>query len=182
MTSETTGIESSVVRSMSGNAGVGRTEVARESAKAFVDVMPPLYPGLVRRLVLVVGDREDAEDLAQDAYERAYRAWPRFDGRDPRAWLYTIALRLAFNHLDRRRRWGRIVSRSAPHESWTDDSDPDLLSALNSLETRVRACLLLHSVDGYTVGEIAEMLGEPIGTVSSRLSRGRAALKAALTG
>jgi len=46
---------------------------------------------------LVLGVREEAEDVAQDAYERAYRSWDGFDGRDPRAWLYTIGLRLAFN-------------------------------------------------------------------------------------
>jgi RNA polymerase sigma-70 factor (ECF subfamily) len=155
------------------------SRVARESAQPFEVVMAPLYPGLVRRLVLVLGSREDAEDVAQDAYERAYRAWSKFDGRDPRAWLHTIALRLAFNQLERRRVLGRIIARSAAVE-WTDDVDPDLLSALNSLEPRTRACLLLNCLDGYSVKEIAAILREPPGTVSSRLSRARATLRVAL--
>ena len=141
--------------------------------------MAPLYPALVRRLVLVLGVREDAEDIAQEAYERAFQAWDRFDGRDPRAWLYTIALRLAFNHLKRRRRWAAILDRS-PRPAWTDQVDPDLWSALSNLDPRARATLLLNTLDGYTLAEIAAMLDEPAGTVSSRLSRARAALRTTL--
>ena len=143
--------------------------------------MAPLYPALVRRLVLVLGVREDAEDIAQEAYERAFRAWAAFDGRDPRAWLYTIALRLAFNQLKRRRRWAAILDRS-PHQAWTDHVDPDLWAALNHLEPRARATLLLNALDGYTFAEIGAMLGEPEGTVSSRLSRSRATFRATLDG
>ena len=62
------------------------------------------YPGLVQRLTLVLHDAEEAKDVAQETYMRAFRAWERFDGSDVRAWLHTIGLRLAFNHLSRRRR------------------------------------------------------------------------------
>ncbi len=141
--------------------------------------MAPLYPALVRRLVLVLGVREDAEDIAQEAYERAFRTWHRFDGRDPRAWLYTIALRLAFNQLKRRRRLMAILDRSI-HQAWTDTVDPDLWSALEAIDPRSRATLLLNTIDGYTLAEISTMLGEPEGTVSSRLSRARAALRRSL--
>jgi RNA polymerase sigma-70 factor (ECF subfamily) len=146
---------------------------------AFERTMAPLYPALVRRLVLVLGVREDAEDIAQEAYVRAFRAWKGFDGRDPRAWLHTIALRLAFNHLKRRRRWAAILDRS-PRQAWTDHVDPDLWAALNDMEPRARATLLLSALDGYTLAEIAAMLNEPEGTVSSRLSRARAALRTTL--
>ena len=146
---------------------------------AFAITMAPLYSGLVRRLVLVLGVREEAEDVAQDAYERAYRSWDGFDGRDPRAWLYTIGLRLAFNQLKRRHRWAAILVRSTS-QAWRDDVDPDLWSALKAMEPRARATLLLNTLDGYTLAEIAAMLGEPEGTVSSRLSRARLALREAL--
>ncbi|MDQ3554442.1 MAG: RNA polymerase sigma factor, partial [Chloroflexota bacterium] len=63
----------------------------------FEDAVLALHPALVRRLALVVGDPYEAEDLAQETLMRAFKAWPRFDGRDVRAWLYTIGLRLAFN-------------------------------------------------------------------------------------
>lgn len=141
--------------------------------------MAPLYPALVRRLVLVLGVPEDAEDVAQTAYERAFRAWRTFDGRDPRAWLYTIALRVAFNELKRRRRWAGLLTWSQD-QAWVDRVDPDLWSALNGLAPRARATVLLNAVDGYTVAEIGAMFGEPEGTVSSRLSRSRAALRASL--
>jgi RNA polymerase sigma-70 factor (ECF subfamily) len=156
-----------------GAGGVDAAETAFEAAVA------PLYPALVRRLVLVLGVREDAEDIAQEAYERAFRGWKGFDGRDPRAWLYTIALRLAFNQLKRRRRWAAILERS-PRAEWIDPIDPDLWSALSNIVPRARATLLLNALDGYTLAEIAVMLGEPEGTVSSRVSRARAVLRAAL--
>jgi RNA polymerase sigma-70 factor (ECF subfamily) len=141
--------------------------------------MAPLYPALVRRLVVVLGIREDAEDIAQEAYERAFRAWSTFDGRDERAWLYTIALRLAFNQLKRRRRWAAFLD-SSPSEAWSDLVDPDLWSALSAIDPRARATLLLNTLDGYTLAEIAAMLAEPEGTVSSRLSRARASLRKSL--
>ena len=126
--------------------------------------------------MLVLGDPDDAQDVAQDAYLKAYRSWSRFDGADARAWLYTIALRLAFNHLRSRRRWlavlGRIESRP-----WADPSDPDLWAAIRGLDRRTRSALLLNVLDGYTHAEIAEMLAVPEGTVASWISRGRATLR-----
>ncbi len=94
-----------------------RAEVAREPA-AFEAAVRPLYPSLVRRLVMLLGNEHDAEDVAQDAYLAAFRAWARFDGTDVRAWLYTIALRLAFNQLRRRKRWLDRVWCVEP-EAWT---------------------------------------------------------------
>jgi RNA polymerase sigma-70 factor (ECF subfamily) len=131
---------------------------------------------LVRRLVLVLGDPHDAEDVAQDAYLKAFRSWDRFDGSDARAWLYTIALRLAFNHLRGRRRWLAAIGRIEPRP-WTDPSDPDLWTALRALDVRTRTALLLNIVDGYTQAEIARMLSVPEGTVASWISRGRASLR-----
>ena len=136
----------------------------------------PHYANLVRRLVLVLGDPHDAEDIAQDAYLKAYRSWDRFDGVDVRAWLYTIALRLAFNQLRGRRRWLAAIGRIEPRP-WTDPADPDLSAALGTLDVRTRSALLLNLVDGYTQAEIARMLSVPEGTVASWISRGRAALR-----
>jgi RNA polymerase sigma factor (sigma-70 family) len=93
-----------------------------------------------------------------------------------RAWLYTIGLRLAFNHKRGRKRWlaanGRLESRT-----WADPSDPDLWAALATLDARTRSALLLNVLDGYTHAEIAAMLSVPEGTVASWLSRGRTALR-----
>jgi RNA polymerase sigma-70 factor (ECF subfamily) len=162
-------------------AAAGR--VARDDPAAFDAAVRPFYAPLVRRLVVVLGDERDAEDIAQDAYLRAFRAWDRFDGGDVRAWLYTIALRLAFNQLRRRRReLGILAGRLARAEPapWVDRSDPDLWAALTELDRRTRAALLLSVLDGYTHREIAAMLGVPEGTVASWISRGRSALRARL--
>jgi RNA polymerase sigma-70 factor (ECF subfamily) len=146
---------------------------------AFEAAVRPHYAPLVRRLVLVLGDEHDAEDIAQDAYLRAFRSWDRFDGADSRAWLYTIALRLAFNQVRRRRRWLGILGRTEP-APWTDRSDPDLWEALRRLDGRTRAALLLNVLDGYTHREIAAMFAVPEGTVASWISRGRAVLRTEL--
>jgi RNA polymerase sigma-70 factor (ECF subfamily) len=116
----------------------------------------------MRRLVVVLGDERDAEDVVQDAYLRAFRSWEHFDGTDVRAWLYTIALRLAFNQVRRRRRWLAILGRTEP-APWTDRSDPDLWDALRKIDGRTRAALLLNVLDGYTHREIAAMFEVPEG-------------------
>ncbi len=98
-----------------------------------------------------------------------------------RAWLYTIALRLAFNQLRGRRRWLRRPAGSDA-TTWDDIVDPDLLTALRELEPRRRSALLLNAVDGYTQSEVARILGVPEGTVASWISRDRATLRARLRG
>lgn len=149
---------------------------SKEDSGAFEAAVQPHYSALVRRLVLVLGNEQDAQDVAQDAYLNAFRSWERFDGADVRAWLYTIALRLAFNHLRGRRRWLAAIQRIEPR-TWQDPSDPDLWAALHTLDVRTRAALLLNVVDGYTHAEIAQMLSVPQGTVASWVSRGRASLR-----
>lgn len=141
----------------------------------FEATIAPHYDGLVRRLALIVGDPEEARDLAQTAYLPAFEAWRTFDGRDARAWLYTIGINLAINEVRRRRRW-RWRS-TASEATWAMRVDPDLWSAISGLETRHRAALLLNVLDGYTQAEIARILGVPPGTVASWLSRAKARLR-----
>ena len=152
-----------------------------EDPRVFETAVHPYYAGLVRRLVMVLGDEQDAQDVAQDAYLRAFRSWARFDGVDVRAWLYTIALRLAFNHLRGRRRWLAAIQRVEPRP-WADTVDPDLWAAVGRLDARTRAALLLNVIDGYTHAEIARILGVPDGTVASWISRGRTDLRRELQG
>lgn len=151
----------------------------REAADTFELAVTPHYAPLVRRLVLVLGNEAEAQDVAQEAYLQAFRSWARFDGTDVRAWLYTIGLRLAFNELRRRRRWLAAIGRLRP-PAWHDPADPDLAAALQSIEPRARAALLLSLVDGYTHAEISAMFSVPTGTVASRISRARVQLRAIL--
>jgi RNA polymerase sigma-70 factor (ECF subfamily) len=134
------------------------------------------YPSLVRRLSLVIGDPEEARDVAQTACLQAYRAWPRFDGRDVRAWLYTIGLRLAFNELRRRARHAVLPSAPEP-TTWQPEVESDLWTALRELEPQPRAALLLHIVDGFSHAEVGAILGVPTGTAASWISRTKARLR-----
>jgi RNA polymerase sigma-70 factor (ECF subfamily) len=143
----------------------------------FEAAVAPHYPALLQRLTLVLRDPHAAEDAAQEAYLRAYRAWARFDGADVRAWLYTIGLRVAFNELRRRRRWSLLQRPMAPSPAWQPATDPDLWAAVGTLEPRHRAALVLHVVDGYTQAEVGSMLGVPAGTVGSWISRDKALLR-----
>jgi RNA polymerase sigma-70 factor (ECF subfamily) len=173
-----------------GAAVGGRLSASAEAAArrtgpaAFEAAVRPHYANLVRRLVVVLGDPADAEDTAQEAYLRAFRSWDRFDGADVRGWLYTIALRLAFNQLRRHRRrvaaMRHFTPRHVEEPTWTDPADPDLWAALARLDARTRSALLLNVVDGYTQREIAGMLDVAEGTVASWLSRARATLRADL--
>ena len=149
--------------------------------EAFAQAVAEHYPSLVRRLTTVVGDRESALDLAQDAYLRAWRAWDRFDGNDSRAWLYTIGLRLAFNERARRRRWADLLSRRPAAPTWVAPDDVGLHEALAGIRREERAALLLTVVDGYTQADVAGILGAPAGTVASWVSRAKAHLRGVLT-
>lgn len=148
--------------------------------RSFEASMAEFYPALEQRLAVVLRDPEEARDVAQQAYLRAFRAWQRFDGADPRAWLYTIGLRLAFNELRRRRGWLRVLQRARSPAAWSPPFDPDLWGAIGQLDPRQRAALVLHVVDGYTQAEIGQMLGAPNGTVASWIARAKGKVRAAL--
>ena len=137
------------------------------------------YAALVRRLTVVVGDPYEAQDLAQATFERALGALDRFDGDDLRGWLYTIGLRLAINESRRRRRLHEFLSRTEPDLAFIQ-VDPDLWSALQALDRRTRAAIVLSVLDGYRYQEISEMLDVPAGTIGSWITRGKALLRARL--
>jgi RNA polymerase sigma-70 factor (ECF subfamily) len=160
-----------------GGIAVAGTE---PKAAAFADAVTPHYPGLVRRLTVVVGDREAGLDLAQETYLRAFRAWDRFDGGDVRAWLHTIGLRLAFNERSRARRWSDLLRSRRQSQDWVTNRDLDLHAALGGLRREHRAALLLNVVDGYTQEQVAEMLDVAPGTVASWVSRAKQHLRVAL--
>lgn len=160
--------------------GISGVSAMTRTTEAFESAVAPHYAGLVRRLTAVVRDPQAGQDLAQDAYLRAFRAWGRFDGTDTRAWLHTIGLRLAFNERDRRRRWERLSTASPGNEPWVAPADRRVHDALGELRAEQRAALLLNAVDGYTQAEIAAMLQVPPGTVASWLSRAKAQLREAL--
>jgi RNA polymerase sigma-70 factor (ECF subfamily) len=131
---------------------------------------------LVRRLAMIVGDAEEAHDLALEAFVRAAEHWPLPDMTEPARWLSTVGVRLAIDERRRRRRWGFFGLRETDAQ-WAIAVDPDLWRALSRLDRRTRAGIILTTLDGYSQDEVASMLEVPRGTVASWISRGRARLR-----
>ena len=148
-------------------------------------------PGLRRfACALVRGDREAADDLVQDALERALAHWSlRRNQGNLKGWLYTILYNRFLSNQHRMRRRG-------PHDALTEETElpgvdggqhsalehRDLLRAFAALPQEQRAVLLLVGVEEVSYQEAARVLGVPIGTVMSRLSRGRERLRRTMYG
>ena len=165
---------------------------------ALVPELPSLY-NCARRLAR---DDDDAGDLVQETCLRAYRTFDNFTaGTNCRAWLLTIMYSVFFNVLDKAKRRGPIVSLDeleARYEHYLESPDaagaaaettdvrgtrmsPEVALALEALPTDYRGAVLLVDVDGLSYDEAAVALDCPIGTVRSRLYRGRRLLFAALS-
>lgn len=141
-------------------------------------------PRLIGFLTVLGGDRADAEEVAQDAYVRLLARWPRVRGYDdPEAWLRTVAARLMVSRHRRRTVARRALPRLVPADPGDPGTDDhlDLRDALARLPVDQRAVVLLHHLDDRPVDEVARLLHLPVGTVKSRLARGRAALATLLT-
>lgn len=137
----------------------------------------------------LVGTREDALDLSQEAFARAYRARESIDPERPfYAWLYQILRRLCFNFVrDRRSRAqtmtaaGGWLADEAADRAWPDPAQAFertearrlIAEAIEQLPPREREVLALKEFEGLAYKEIAELVGIPIGTVMSRLYAGR---------
>lgn len=123
-----------------------------------------------RAAYAVTGRRAMADDVAQDAFERAFAALGRFDERRPFGpWLHRIVVNRALDLLRSER---RLVGEAAEPE-WVDvrDGDVALLDAVSALPLQRRVVVVLRFGLGLTPSAIAEVLDVPVGTVSSRLAR-----------
>lgn len=163
-------------------------ELRARQATAFRTYVEPELGVLLRVARTLTGSASDAEDLVQETLIRAWRSVDRFDGRHPRAWLFTI-LRNTNLNMNRRQRpvtvedpavlsRARPAFSSAPAPGPEDEALwpylPDVLDrAVTALDVRFRTVLLLIDVDQLTYAEAAEVLQLPMGTVMSRLSRAR---------
>ncbi len=144
----------------------------------------------------LLGDREEAEDLTQEALLRAIDRLPYFDARKGSFlnWLVTLTVRLGFNWLEKKKREGLLRAFSSQGESWSETADwdpngfhPDpsndyhrqqlIRLCLSRLPETQRSALLLRYGQGMSVREISELLGVADGTVKSWLFRGREALR-----
>jgi RNA polymerase sigma-70 factor (ECF subfamily) len=164
---------------------VARIQAGDEDA--FEALVARYQAPLFRYLLGFVGQREQAEDLLQETFLRAFRAIGRLD--DPatlRPWLYRIAHNQACSLLRRRRllAWLPLGAQHlpAPPADRSAIEAARTTEALARLPPELRAPLLLHLVAGFSYAETAALLGVSEGAVRMRISRGRAAFRAAYEG
>jgi RNA polymerase sigma-70 factor, ECF subfamily len=142
------------------------------------------YIGAVRRVVLFLyaacGDRSEAQDVAQEAFARAWQHWSRVAAYDdPEAWVRTVAWRLMVNRWRGLRRWLTARTRMGPPDDVVDSPSPDrvaVVDALQRLPQPQRQVIALYYLLDMPVRDIATSVGVPEGTVKARLSRARNAL------
>jgi RNA polymerase sigma-70 factor, ECF subfamily len=157
----------------------------------------PLLPSMYSAAFRLTHNASDAEDLIQETFLRAYRGFHQFEqGTNLKAWLYRILMNTFINSYRRKQRQPQTVSDeevadwylySKMAENGMEPSaeasvieslpDEDVQAALSSLPEQFRVAVLLADVEGFSYKEIADITGVPIGTVMSRLHRGRKALE-----
>ena len=147
-------------------------------------LIEPHIPALRRYAFALLRDRDRADDLVQDTLERALSRWllRRADG-DVRAWLFTIQRNLHVSRWRSERLRGANVeldeaAGAVPARQEAALEVHDVLAAMEHLPEEQKSLLLLVGVEDFSYGDAARILGMPIGTVMSRLSRARQRLRA----
>jgi RNA polymerase sigma-70 factor (ECF subfamily) len=155
-----------------------------DNPPAFDDVYAAHFADLTVQLYAYFGDRQEAQDVVQEAFCRAYSRWKtvsRYD--DPVAWIRRVAWNLAVSRWRRARTALAFLRKQRPGEAQLDGPGPDrvaLVAALATLPASHRRAVVLRYLADLTVAEIARREGVAEGTVKSWLHRGRAALAAQL--
>jgi RNA polymerase sigma-70 factor, ECF subfamily len=169
-----------------------------DSAERFTDLALPYSTQLYGTALRLTGNRADAEDLVQDTYLRAYAGFGTFEpGTSLKAWLYRIEANVFRSAYRARQRHphevpvdsvsGAVMSQavrvlSAEEAAIVRMPDTTVVEALRGLPHEQMVTVYLADAEGYHYAEIAERTGVPLGTVMSRLHRGRKRLRSRLAG
>src|SRR5579872_382063 len=154
------------------------------------------FPSIFGTALRLTRSREEAEDLAQEAIVRAYEAFDRFDGSNFKAWMLRIVTNLYINRYRQRQRGpqlGSLEEEGAIEPVSSESELPDRLLFDNAVGTEIeealakvpedfRMAVILSDIEGLSYQEIADATNVPIGTVRSRLARGRSMLRRMLQG
>lgn len=155
------------------------------SAAAEFDVLfARVADSVLRQLVLLTGDRSEAEDVMQEAFERAWLGWSEVrDCASPEAWVRAVAHRLAISRWRRLRNASAAWLRKGPHMDVASGEAEHvaLVAALRQLPTKQRVAIVLHHLADLPVNEVARETGSSVSAVKQQLVRGRAALAGFLT-
>jgi RNA polymerase sigma-70 factor, ECF subfamily len=169
----------------------------------FTEVAMEHMPGLYSAALRMTRNASDAEDLVQETYLKAYRSYASFqEGTNLRAWLYRILTNTYINSYRAAKRRPEVTDvedvedlylykrmagagdlrtgRSAEDEALDTFTDDVVKTALEELPDAFRMAVLLADVEGFSYKEISEITDVPIGTVMSRIHRGRRALQKTL--
>jgi RNA polymerase sigma-70 factor (ECF subfamily) len=166
----------------------------RSAREQFERQTEAIFPALMGVALRLTRNQEEAEDLTQEAIVRGFDAFDRFDGQNFKAWMLRILTNLYINRYRRLKRTGTNVSLdeekmqepAAPEGELPDrailDSmlSADVEAALERVPESFRLAVILSDLEGLSYEEVAQALEVPIGTVRSRIARGRAHLRAEL--
>lgn len=166
----------------------------RDKRDAFERYAESVFPSVFGTALRLTRSREEAEDLCQEAIVRAYEAFDRFDGTNFKAWLLRIVTNLYINKYRRQQRgphMGSLDEDGAVEPTAAETVLPDralfdealgaeVEEALSKVPADFRITVILSDIEGLSYQEIADATDVPIGTVRSRLARGRALLRNAL--
>lgn len=163
----------------------------RNRREAFEKLAEQVFPSVYGTALRLTRSREDAEDLAQEAIVRAYDAFERFDGANFKAWILRIVTNLYINRYRQRQRGPQMASLEddniyepvaeegvVPDRQLFDELvGAEVEEALKNVPEDFRMAVILSDIEGMSYQEIADATEVPIGTVRSRLARGRALLR-----
>ena len=181
-------------------SGPDRPEADAEKRDQFQREALPHLDAVYRFALRLSGSPSAAEDLVQDTYYRAWRSWEQYTpGTKCKSWLFTICRNVFLRKRERSQRHDEILTEQAPDDPETlsrenpvfaasKDHDPEgdffrglvddeVLDAIDRLPEEYRTAVVLSDLEGLAYKEVAELMDVPVGTVKSRLFRGRRMLQ-----